>query len=300
MPTRLRPSSPAAWSPLRRTAQRPQPPACSRPRCFSAEPLTSKDAAAAAAPEPPSPRWLSELQARIGKCVMFGCSRAQASQAAVVVRALATEWRDLTAGSQGFLTGEGRGLQDHKILWGVMDAFQHVNNVTYLKYAEGSRVNWVTNFARNMDPANADRWRELMTPRSIGLIMKSITVDFKLPVIYPDTISVYTRLREPISDKDPSSVKLECLVLSHRHRRAAARLREEVVTYDYRAASKAPVPGFARRVFADTWAHQRREQDRAHARIAELYRLVDGLEGETWDRADAAEDTGSAVKGSGK
>ncbi|KAL8288992.1 hypothetical protein RB597_000872 [Gaeumannomyces tritici] len=295
MPPRLRPSSP-----LWRTAQHPQPPPVwGRVRYFSA----SKDAAAtvaAAASEPPSPRWLSELRARIGRCVMFGCSRDQVSRAAVVVRALAAEWRDLTAGNLGFLTGEGRGLQDHKILWGVMDAFQHVNNVTYLKYAEGSRVNWVTNFARNIDPANADQWRELMTPRAIGLIMKSITVDFKLPVTYPDTISVYTRLREPIGDSDSSSIKLECLVLSHRHRRAAAALREEMVTYDYRAAARAPVPGFARDVLADTWALQRWEQDRARARIAELGRLVDALEGETWNRADAAEDMGSAAKGSGK
>ncbi|KAL8288993.1 hypothetical protein RB597_000872 [Gaeumannomyces tritici] len=261
MPPRLRPSSP-----LWRTAQHPQPPPVwGRVRYFSA----SKDAAAtvaAAASEPPSPRWLSELRARIGRCVMFGCSRDQVSRAAVVVRALAAEWRDLTAGNLGFLTGEGRGLQDHKILWGVMDAF----------------------------------WRELMTPRAIGLIMKSITVDFKLPVTYPDTISVYTRLREPIGDSDSSSIKLECLVLSHRHRRAAAALREEMVTYDYRAAARAPVPGFARDVLADTWALQRWEQDRARARIAELGRLVDALEGETWNRADAAEDMGSAAKGSGK
>lgn len=114
------------------------------------------------------------------------------------------------------------------------------------------------------------------------------------------TYLAYTRLREPISDKDSSSIKLECLILSHRHRRAAAKLQEEMVTYDYRTASKAPVPGFARTVFAETWELQHREQDRARARIAELCRLVDDLEGETWNRADAVEDMGAAVQGSGK
>lgn len=56
---------------------------------------------------------------------------------------------------------------------------QHVNNVTYIRYAESSRVNWATNFAVNVDPAHRREWAELMTPKSVGLIMKSIKADFK-------------------------------------------------------------------------------------------------------------------------
>lgn len=74
-------------------------------------------------PPPPPSRWLAELRARIGKCIVFGCSRQQISQAAVVLRALATEWRELLAGSEGFLTGGRRGLDGREIAWGEMDAF---------------------------------------------------------------------------------------------------------------------------------------------------------------------------------
>lgn len=76
-------------------------------------------------PLPPVPpaRWLSSLRARIGKCIIFGCTQAQVAEASVVLRALATEWRQLTAGSEGFLTGRRRGLEGQRVAWGEMDAF---------------------------------------------------------------------------------------------------------------------------------------------------------------------------------
>ncbi len=81
---------------------------------------------ASGVPPPPPPRWLSSLRARVGKCIIFGCSPAQVSEAATVLRALATEWRPLTAGSEGFLTGRRRGLEGQKVVWGEMDAFVRI------------------------------------------------------------------------------------------------------------------------------------------------------------------------------
>lgn len=83
------------------------------------------------------------------------------------------------AGSEGFLTGGRRGLEGQQVVWGEQDSFQHVNNVTYIRYAESSRVNWATTFAVNVDPEHRKAWAELMTPKSVGLIMKSIKSDFK-------------------------------------------------------------------------------------------------------------------------
>ena len=88
--------------------------------------LSSRVTAKAVAPDiPPLPtaRWLADLRARIGKCIIFGCSPLQVSEAAVVTRALATEWRQLTAGSEGYLTGQRRGLEGQQVVWGEMDSF---------------------------------------------------------------------------------------------------------------------------------------------------------------------------------
>jgi acyl-CoA thioesterase FadM len=60
--------------------------------------------------------------------------------------------------------------------WGAQG---HVNNVNYYRYAESARVNWITNFAVHVDPAHREQWRELMSPKATGLIMRSLKADFK-------------------------------------------------------------------------------------------------------------------------
>ncbi|KAK4181508.1 thioesterase-like superfamily-domain-containing protein [Triangularia setosa] len=250
-------------------------------------------------PPLPPKQWIPDLRARLGKCIIFGCSNAQISRAASVLRALAVEWKDLVAGSEGFLTGGRRGLDGRQIAWGEMDSFQHVNNVNYYRYAESARVNWITNFAVHVDSAHRQQWAELMTPKSTGLIMKSLKADFKFPMVYPDKISVYHKLRcKPEGDPAPSNFMLDCIVLSHQHRRVAARLEEDIVVYDYKVARKASMPGFMLQLFHKTWEMQQAEEMRARTRIWELIKAVEGLEKETWDREDAVEDMGSAVKNS--
>jgi hypothetical protein len=70
-----------------------------------------------------SPRWLSETKARLGKCIIFGMNAAQVQRAGEVLTVLGREWRELSAGSEGFLTGVGReGLRGQKVVWGEMDS----------------------------------------------------------------------------------------------------------------------------------------------------------------------------------
>ncbi len=80
-------------------------------------------------PPPPPQRWIAELRARIGKIVIFGCDNAQVSRTAAVLRALALEWKDLLAGSEGFLTGGRRGLDGQKVAWGEMDSFVSASGI---------------------------------------------------------------------------------------------------------------------------------------------------------------------------
>lgn len=118
-------------------------------------------------------------------------------------------------------------------------------------------------------------------------------------MVYPDKISVYHKLRSrPEADPAPSSFMLDCIVLSHQHRRIAARLEEDIVLYDYRAARKTGMPGFMLDVLIETWELQEQETVRARTRIWELIGAVEKLEKETWDRPDAVEDLGSAKKSS--
>lgn len=57
------------------------------------------------------------------------------------------------------------------------------------------------------------------------------------------------------------------------------------------------MPEFMLNQFEKTWKLQQEETIRARKRIWELIGGVERLERETWDREDAKEDLGSAVKG---
>ena len=54
----------------------------------------------------------------------------------------------------------------------------HVNNVTYNRWAESARVNWGMNFA-STDIKHRDKWAALVTPKGIGMILRSIRTDYK-------------------------------------------------------------------------------------------------------------------------
>lgn len=67
------------------------------------------------------PRWLTMMKRRVGKCMMFGLNPAQVDDAGKVLQQLARDWRELIAGSEGFLTDEKRrGLYRQNVVWGEM------------------------------------------------------------------------------------------------------------------------------------------------------------------------------------
>lgn len=48
-------------------------------------------------------------------------------------------------------------------------------------------MNWITNFAVHADAAHRKQWSELMTPKSVGLIMRTLKCEFKfvrVPLLY--------------------------------------------------------------------------------------------------------------------
>jgi len=66
-------------------------------------------------------RWLSDLKSRLGKCIIFGLSNAQIDEAGNILRIVAQDWRELVAGSEGFLTGRARaGCEGREVVWGEM------------------------------------------------------------------------------------------------------------------------------------------------------------------------------------
>ncbi|RDK43641.1 Thioesterase/thiol ester dehydrase-isomerase [Aspergillus phoenicis ATCC 13157] len=243
------------------------------------------------------PRWLTLTKRRIGRCMMFGLKPPQIKEAGEILQQIARDWRELIAGSEGYLTDETRrGLFQQSVAWGEMDSMGHVNNVTYPRYAETARVYYTRNFAMHIDPAHKTEWLNLVSSKGIGLILRSITIDYKFPMTYPDKVTVYHKLvHDPTSPDAPRhGFYLHAMIVSEARQRPAARVSEDLVMYDYKAIKKAELPPFVMEQFKSTWDLQEQAKKYWQERILDIETRVRTLETESWDREDAVEDTGSA------
>ena len=242
-----------------------------------------------------NPRWLTDIKTRIGKCIAFGMSPAQVDDAGKILKELANDWKNLTVGCEGFLTQRERaGLHSHPIIWGDQDSMGHVNNVQYVRYAETGRTNWTRNYGKHFDNENKKQWDQLLTSRNVGLILKSITVDYKFPMTWPDKISVYHKLRSR-PNESTSSMLLDVMILSEFKQRPAARCLEDVVVYDYRSAKKSSLPSFMLDQFAQTFDLQEKAKRDSQAKVSMIEDDVRSLETSSWDRPDAKENFGNAT-----
>ncbi|KAG5665495.1 hypothetical protein KAF25_009620 [Fusarium avenaceum] len=197
-------------------------------------------------PIPDSPpltsRWFADLQGQLKELTDAKQPSECARQAKELYEFSQNNWLELLAGQQGFLTDKKwRGLNNHQLLWG--DMVSHVNNVMYNRYVETGRVHFVRQHSEDATADEKPQWDDLTTPRSLGLILKSITTEYKFPLKFPDHITlVYKLLEEPTYES--TSVKMEAWILSEQYRRVAARCIDDTVIYDYTTAKKSVLKPF--------------------------------------------------------
>ncbi|KZP04890.1 hypothetical protein FIBSPDRAFT_940765 [Athelia psychrophila] len=77
---------------------------------------------------------------------------------------------------------------EQPIVWGHHDAFQHVNNVHYVRFFESGRMQWLVSVAHEIGGARAVE--DMLRARGVGVILKSISVRYRRPVTYPDTLLI--------------------------------------------------------------------------------------------------------------
>ncbi|GAB1200377.1 hypothetical protein APSETT444_009748 [Aspergillus pseudonomiae] len=213
-------------------------------------------------PTPSNPRWFAELQAEV-KRLRDGQSSAECVQRAEQLsQYLETNWLELLAGREGFLTEKKwRALDSHEVLWGAMmpsnsRATGHVNNIMYNRYVETARVQFIRQHGQNATAEEKRQWDDLPTPRSLGLILQRITTEFKFPMKFPDRISVLYKLREPPT-YESTSLRMEAWVLSHQHRRVAAKCVDDTVIYDYTSGKRSVLKPFMVDILQHTFELQK-------------------------------------------
>jgi acyl-CoA thioester hydrolase len=114
------------------------------------------------------------------------------------------------------------------VLWGDMDAFQHVNNVVYFRYFESARV------------AYADRIAlyQMQQATGIGPILAATSCDFLRPLRYPDSIRVGCRTVH-LTEME---IRQEHAICSERQDRLVAIGTATVMAYDYRSLRRSTFP----------------------------------------------------------
>ena len=114
------------------------------------------------------------------------------------------------------------------VAWGEMDSLRHVNNVAYFRYFESARIAYFEKLGA---------W-EFMNQTGIGPILASIQCKFKIPLTYPDTLSVGTRISRIEEDR----VVMEHYAVSHKLQATAAEGEGVIVSYNYHENKKTLLP----------------------------------------------------------
>jgi acyl-CoA thioester hydrolase len=122
------------------------------------------------------------------------------------------------------------------VAWGDMDSYAHVNNVVYFRYFENARIAYLDRIG----------WSALKLEAGLGPILHSTSARFRKPVTYPDHLLVGAR----ITDVQPDRVTFDFRLVSTTLNAIACEGQGVVVSYDYRAATKTPIPDAIRTAIA--------------------------------------------------
>ena len=111
------------------------------------------------------------------------------------------------------------------VAWGEMDALNHVNNVVYFRYFETARIDYFNKVALMAE----------MKQTGVGPILSETTCRYKLPVTFPDTLYVGSRISEIKADRFTMTYE----IVSKKLGRTTTVGRAEVVMFDFKTNEKA-------------------------------------------------------------
>ncbi|KAF8957109.1 HotDog domain-containing protein [Flammula alnicola] len=120
---------------------------------------------------------------------------------------------------------------EQRIVWGDQDSFQHVNNVRYIRFFESARIKWMMSLGEEL--GGPVRAKAMISGQGVSLILKSIDVQFRRPVTYPDTLLIGYRPLPPATDHDTSTFHVAASAYSLAQKAFVAHSKEALVWYDY-------------------------------------------------------------------
>ncbi|WP_268846224.1 acyl-CoA thioesterase [Flavobacterium aestivum] len=116
-----------------------------------------------------------------------------------------------------------------KVQWGDMDAYQHVNNVVYVRWGENARIDYL----HALEEFSLASGKIDLSP-----ILAFQSVKYISPLVYPDTIFIGTKTDEIKEDR----IVLKSFYYSEKQQKLVAIKTHDVVLFDYQKQRKMLVP----------------------------------------------------------
>ncbi|MGR5178423.1 acyl-CoA thioesterase [Vibrio mediterranei] len=114
------------------------------------------------------------------------------------------------------------------VAWGEMDALNHVNNAVYFRYFETARLDYFSHINLMED----------MAITKIGPVLGDTYCRYKLPVTYPDTLLVGSRISDIQSDR----FTMEYQIVSKKLGKVTTTGTATIVMFNFASNQKAQIP----------------------------------------------------------
>jgi len=114
-----------------------------------------------------------------------------------------------------------------RIDWSELDYYGHVNNVSFFKYIQASRVNYWDNIGLTQSHRET----------GIGPMLASCKCDFKQPLFYPGQITIQARV-----DFIKNTSFSICHQVINDKNQLAAEAQDVMVMFDFNKNEKIPFP----------------------------------------------------------
>lgn len=122
------------------------------------------------------------------------------------------------------------------VLWGDMDAFNHVNNVRFFRWFESARIEYF----------RVAKAEYLLSNKSIGPILAHTHCDYLLPIQYPDTLIVQAKT----SKIGQSSLTQDYQIVVQSTNKVHATGQAVMVMIDYQSGQKVDVDDSLKKLIA--------------------------------------------------
>ncbi|MGR5283708.1 acyl-CoA thioesterase [Vibrio maritimus] len=110
------------------------------------------------------------------------------------------------------------------VAWGEMDALNHVNNAVYFRYFETARLDYFRHISLMED----------MAVTNVGPVLGDTYCRYKLPVTYPDTLLVGSRITDVKEDR----FTMEYSIVSHKLGKVTTTGTATIVMFDFNTNKK--------------------------------------------------------------